>query len=232
MLVNRQAIGVVLVDMPRTARLIVPDLSVHIVQRGHDGNDCFFEDSDRLAYLNLLREFAPLCGCSLHAYCPMSNHVHLFLTPHSPTSCGLLMKNVGQRYVQRVNARRERSGTLWEGRFYSCLVPTERYALACYRYVDCNPVKPGMVSHPDEYRWSSFRLNARAQAGGFLTPHPVYLALSDDEGRRGAVYRELCDEPLPPHMLRDLRKATRGGYTVGAQPRRPGRPRKIGTDPN
>src|SRR3954467_12999356 len=218
--------------MPRAARLIVPDLSVHIVQRGHDGNDCFFEDGDYFAYLNLLREFAPRCACSVHAYCLMTNHVHLFVTPHAATSCALLMKNVGQRYVQQVNARRERSGTLWEGRFYSCLVPTERYALACYRYVDCNPVKPGMASHPDEYRWSSYRVNARAMRGGFITPHPIYLALAEDDSRRAEAYRQLCDAPLSPELRQDLRTATIGGYAAGIRTRSPGRPKKTGTDPN
>src|SRR5205823_4788647 len=158
-----------------------------------------------------LREFAPLCGCLLHAYCLMTNHVHLFLTPQIPRSCALLMKNVGQRYVQRVNARRERTGTLWEGRYYSCPVPTEHYALACYRYVEFNPVKPGMVRHPDDYRWSSYRLNARSASGGFLSPHPAYVALADDNARRGAAYRELCDVPPSPQMLEDLRRATRRG---------------------
>jgi len=218
--------------MPRAARLIVPDLSVHIVQRGHDGNNCFFGDDDYHAYLSLLQEFAPLCGCAVHAYCLMTNHVHLFLTPQTSGSCALLMKNVGQRYVQRVNARRERSGTLWEGRFYSCLVPTERYALACYRYVDCNPVKPGMVEHPDDYRWSSYRVNARGKVGAFITPHPVYVALADRADRRAVAYRALCDVPLSPETLQDLRKATRGGYAAGTKPRGRGRPRKIGTDPN
>lgn len=218
--------------MPRTARLIVPDLSVHIVQRGHDGNDCFFSDEDYFAYLSLLREFAPRCACSVHAYCLMTNHVHLFLTPHTTAACALLMKNIGQRYVQRINALRKRSGTLWEGRFYSCLVPTERYALACYRYVECNPVKPGMVVHPDEYRWSSYRLNARTPATEFITPHPAYLALGDAPARRAETYRRLCEAPLPPETLQALRKATRGGYAAGTTPRKPGRPRKLGTDPN
>jgi putative transposase len=161
----------------------------------------------------------------------MTNHVHLFLTSHAPRSCSLLMKNVGQRYVQRINARHERSGTLWEGRFYSCPVLTERYALACYRYVECNPVKPGMVRRPDEYPWSSYRLNARAAVGGFLTPHPAYLALGEEEARRGAAYRKLCDEPLPVETLNDLRRATRRGYAAGTPQKRRGR-RKMGSDPN
>jgi putative transposase len=211
-------------------RVIVPDLSVHIVQRGHDGEDCFFEEADYLAYLSLLREFAPLCGCLVHAYCLMTNHVHLFLTPQVPHACAWLMKNVGQRYVQRVNARRERTGTLWEGRYYSCPVPTERYALACYRYVECNPVKPGMIRHPDDYRWSSYRWNARSARDGFLSPHPAYLALANDESPRGAAYRALCDAPLAPQMLEDLRRATRRGYAAGTPRGRPGRKKK-GSDP-
>ena len=204
--------------------------SWRIVQRGHDGNDCFFEDGDYLTYVHLLREFAPSCGCLLHAYCLMTNHVHLFLTPTAPRSCALLMKNVGQRYVQRINSRRERSGTLWEGRFYSCPVPSERYALACYRYVDCNPVKPGMVAHPDDYRWSSYRVNARASFAGFVTPHPVYMTLGQDDTGRAAAYRMICDVPLDAKEREALRRATRRGYAAGTEPRKRGRPgKKMGT---
>ena len=209
--------------MARTARLIIPDLSVHIVQRGHGGQDCFFDDSDYFYYLDLLSTFAERCSCSVHAYCLMTNHVHLFLTPRASKSCAHLMKEVGQRYVQRVNARRERSGTLWEGRFYSCLVPTERYALACYRYVECNPVKPGMVAHPLEYRWSSYRVNTGA-ASTWLSPHDAYLAIAEDPERRAARYAELCAEPLAPELVEDLRKATRRGYAAGTKPRSRGRP--------
>jgi putative transposase len=210
--------------MPRTARLVIPELSVHIVQRGHDGHDCFFEDADYLSYVNLLRDFAPRSMCSLHAYCLMTNHVHLFLTPHAADSCAQLMKNVGQRYVQRVNARRSRSGTLWEGRFYSCLVPAERYAVACYRYVECNPVKPGMVAQAGDYRWSSYSVNAGMASDALITPHPAYVALAEDQARRGDVYKELCEEPLPQPLAEDLRRATRRGQVAGTPARSRGRP--------
>jgi len=220
--------------MARTPRIVIPDLSVHIVQRGHDGHATFFDERDYVAYLDLLCEFAPRSGCSLHAYCLMTNHVHLFLTPRAPESCAMLMKNVGQRYVQRINKLRQRSGTLWEGRFYSCLVPDERYALHCYRYVECNPVKPGMVKHPGEYRWSSYQRNVEGLSGSFLTPHAAYLALAEDEGTRTAAYRALCDVPLPPEAVDDLRKATRRGRVVGTPSRSRGRPwqmRKMGSVP-
>jgi putative transposase len=212
--------------MARTARLVIPELSVHIVQRGHDGQACFFQATDYLFYLDLLREFSLLASCSVHAYCLMTNHVHLFITPHAANSCAQLMKNVGQRYVQRVNARRSRSGTLWEGRFYSCLVPTERYAVACYRYVECNPVKPGMVAKAADYRWSSYAANAGTTSDSLITPHAAYLALAEDPARRIDVYKALCEQPLPQQLVAELRRATRRGQAAGTAPRPRGRPWK------
>lgn len=209
----------VLSSMARTARVVIPDLSVHIVQRGHDGDNCFFDETDYRTYIDLLNRFAPQCGCSVHAFCLMTNHVHILLTPHAVDSCARLMKNVGQRYVQRVNARLGRSGTLWEGRFYSCLVPGERYALTCYRYVDCNPVRPGMVNDPGEYPWSSYRMNA---GGGqsWLVPHAAYLAISQDAERRAVAYRDLCALPIATEDRNEFRRATRRGYAVGSPRKR------------
>jgi len=221
--------------MARIARVVIPEMSVHIVQRGHDRHDCFFDEVDYLAYIYLLGTFAARCGCSVHAYCLMTNHVHLFLTPHTPDSCARLMKNVGQRYVQRVNARLGRSGTLWEGRFFSCLVPSERYALNCYRYVERNPVRPGMVSDPGDYRWSSYHANSRGGQQGWIVPHAAYLGIAEDAERRGAAYRALCALPLPAQAVEEIRKATRRGYPVGSPARRRGRPRaaaKMGSVPN
>ena len=211
--------------MPRTRRFVIPDLSLHVVQRGHDGDDCFFEEADYVAYLDYLGTFAARFGCSVHAYCLMTNHVHLFLTPSTSDGCSLLMKNIGQRHVQRINARRQRSGTLWEGRFYSCPVPTERYALACYRYIEFNPVEAAMVAHPREYRWSSYGAKARGGANAVVSPHPAYAALGSDWGARGKAYAGLFDRPLEQSVVDEIRKATRGGYVMGA-PRKPrGRPK-------
>jgi putative transposase len=166
----------------------------------------------------------------------MTNHVHLLVTPHMPDSCAKVIKNVGQRHVQRINSRRNRTGTLWEGRFYSCPVATERYALACYRYIETNPVRAGMVRQPWDYEWSSYRANAAGEPNGLVTPHPAYLAIAQDAEMRGPGYRQLCEECLDEETLREIRKATRGGYAIGT-PRRPrGRPRpavmrKIGSVP-
>jgi putative transposase len=209
--------------MPRAARVVVPDVSLHVVQRGHDQRDCFFEEGDYLAYLDYLREFGARFRCAVHAYCLMTNHVHVFVTPHDAEGCAQMMKFTAQHYVNRINRRLGRSGTLWEGRFYSCLVPSERYALACYRYIELNPVEAGMVASPAGYRWSSYAANSSARNGDFLKPHAAYEALGIDDSTRASGYIALFDLPLDPKLIEDIRKATRGGYAVGA-PRKRGRP--------
>ena len=210
--------------MPRTARIVIPDLSLHVVQRGHDRHDCFFDETDYDAYLNYLATFAARFGCSIHAYCLMTNHVHLFLTPQTAEACTQLMRHIGQYYVQRVNKRLSRSGTLWEGRFHSSLVGSERYALGCYRYIELNPVEAKMVSHPRDYRWSSYIANVRGVAGSFLTPHPAYAALAPEATARGNAYAGLFAAPLERELVDDIRRATRGGYVVGTKRRPRGRP--------
>ena len=113
--------------MPRRARLSVPGIPWHIIQRGNNRTACFYADEDYRLYLEHLTELSAKFGCAVHAYVLMTNHVHLLLTPEKEESAALLMKHLGQRYVQYVNRTYRRSGTLWEGRFCSCLAQFEEY---------------------------------------------------------------------------------------------------------
>jgi len=212
--------------MPRAARSVLAGVPLHVVQRGINREPCFFDERDYLAYLGYLGEFSALFGCSLHAYCLMGNHVHLLLTPRAPDACALLMKRLGQCYVQRVNHRLGRSGTLWEGRFHSCLVNSDRYVLACYRYIELNPVRAGMVAAPDEYRWSSHTANTSVVPDGMLQVHPSFLALGEGPEARAAVYRSMCGRPVLETELDEIRRATRVGYVVGTKRKSRGRPFK------
>jgi putative transposase len=200
--------------MPRGARLVVPDVAMHIVQRGHDRRDCFRHDTDYLVYLANLRDLSKQTGCALHAYCLMTNHVHLLLTPSSAQACARLMRNLGQRYVQYFNRRYQRSGTLWEGRFRSCLVDSAPYVIACHRYIERNPVRAGMVSSTAEYRWSSYDGNAGLAANALLTPHVEYLALSNDDRLRHAAYQDLFGAEEDQAFLAAIRDATNGGFAL------------------
>ena len=210
--------------MPRTARLVVPGVALHVTHRAHNRAQCFFTEGDFGLYLGLLGHFAKEHACAVHAYCLMTNHVHLLLTPQSEDGCALMMKRLAQCYAQHVNKSHERNGSLWQGRFHSCIVTTERYALACYRYVELNPVNAGMVRHPGDYRWSSYRANAEGTPDRLIEPHPAYPGIN--------AYRGLFNEALDENLVDELRKATRGGYATGTLRRSRGRQmRKMGTVP-
>jgi len=148
--------------------LSLPGIPWHIIQRGNNRSVCFHGEQDYQFYLHCLKEFADKFGCAVHAYVLMTNHVHLLLTPAREDSARLLMKHLGQRYVQYINRTYQRSGTLWEGRFRSCLTQSEEYVLACYRYIELNPVRAGMVMRPQDYRWTSYHANGLGKASAHL----------------------------------------------------------------
>lgn len=201
--------------MPRRPRLILPGIPLHIIQRGNNRQACFFADEDYHFYLDCLHEYAQKADCAIHAYILMTNHVHILLTPAKENSAGELMKRLGQRYVQYINRTYKRSGTLWEGRFRSCIIQQENYLLACQRYIELNPVRAAMVEHPEEYRWSSYRTNAQGESNALLRPHPIYLDLGKMEEERHAAYRELFRFHLEPGVIDNIRNATNGNFVVG-----------------
>jgi len=145
--------------MPRQPRLEVVGLPHHIVQRGVDRQAVFFDHQCYLEYLHLLSAYAGHLEVSVHGWCLMTNHVHLLLTPSVPGTLSRLMQNLNRLYVQRINARFERTGHLWAGRFNASVVGSERYLLSCMRYIELNPVRAGMVAHPQSYPWSSWHAN-------------------------------------------------------------------------
>ena len=177
--------------MPRRARLSLAGIPWHIIQRGNNRSVCFFSEEDYRRYLDDLTDLSGRFGCAIHAYVLMTNHVHLLLTPEKADSAALMMKHLGQRYVQYVNRTYRRSGTLWEGRFRSCLTQSEDYVLACYRYIELNPVRAAMVNRPQDYRWSSYHANAQGKIDRVLTPHAEYLRLARDDTDRREAYRAL-----------------------------------------
>lgn len=200
--------------MPRLARLVLPDVALHVVQRGHNRQACFREDTDRMVYLVLLRDGIKKSRCVLHAYCLMTNHVHLLLTPPDASACGILMRNLGQRYVQYFNSRYDRRGTLWEGRPYSCLVDSTKYVLGCYRYIELNPVRAEMVASAAAYKWSSYEANGGGSDDPLVSPHTEYLALGNDPHARREAYRQLFPAADDPDFLAEIRDATNGGYPL------------------
>lgn len=201
--------------MARKPRPLLVGYPVHIIQRGNDRKACFFADEDYQFFRDSLAEFAPRFKCALHAYVLMTNHTHLLLTPEIPEGPSLLMKFLGQRYVQYINKTYRRTGTLWEGRFRLGVVQSEQYVLACYRYIELNPVRANMVEHPADYRWSSYGANGAGAPVPWLTPHDQYVALGRTGNERLLAYQSLFNSALNPEVLRQIRNAGHYGRAVG-----------------
>ena len=204
--------------MARSARLLLPGCPLHVIQRGHLRQPCFFQRSDYLVYLDWLHEYSRFNGVAIHAYVLMTNHVHLLVSTEEVELLSAFMKGVSQRYTQYLNRRFERKGTWWEGRFRSSPVPVEKYFLVCQRYIELNPVRASMVDSADRYSWSSYAGNAGIGTDELLTPHFTYLALDACRDQRHAAYQALFVESIPPVYIDEIRNAVAGGYPIGKPP--------------
>jgi putative transposase len=201
--------------MPRKPRYYLPGVPCHVIQRGHNREPCFSAPDDFRYYLQCLREACLKHDAVTHAYVLMTNHVHLLITPAEKDGISRVLQTVGRRYVQYVNASYRRSGTLWEGRHKASLIDTEHYLMACYRYIELNPVRAGMVRKPGDYPWSSFGANAHGRVDPLIQPHDVYLALGANEAERQRTYRELFRQDLEPADVQSLRTAINLCVPVG-----------------
>jgi putative transposase len=191
--------------MPRRPRLLLPGNPLHVTQRGVNRCAIFVDDLDRNHFHDLLcKAMAEHC-INVHAYVFMGNHVHLLLTSPHREALSRAMRNFGQCYVQAFNKRHRRSGTLWQGRFKSCLVDTDRYLMAVYRYIELNPVRAAMVALPEQYRWSSVHANLGLREDPLITSHPVFLAQDHDPQVRAAAYRTLLREGIGEDELLSIR---------------------------
>jgi putative transposase len=186
----------------------------HVIQRGVNRSHCFADDLDRQRYVGWLKDHAEQNRCAIHAYVLMTNHVHLLVTPATEDGLSRTMKAIGERYVRHFNRRHGRTGTLWEGRFRSNVVQSERYLLTCQMYIELNPVRADMTRHPAEYAWSSYRENAGVLATGLVTPHELYLRLGKDPQQRAAAYQALFRLQHSNTELAAIRDAVNGGFAL------------------
>jgi putative transposase len=176
--------------------MYLPGYPYHIVQRGNNREACFVEIENYQFYLELWKECSQRYGVDVHAYCLMTNHIHFLVTPRYKDSISRVTREVGSRYGYYFNKSYKRTGTLWEGRHKSSLVQSDRYLLTCMRYIELNPVTAGMVSKPEEYRWSSYMVNAWSGPSN-VVPHAEYLKLGSDSQTRHHAYRELFKYQMP-----------------------------------
>jgi len=201
--------------MARLPRLTLPGYPHHIIQRGNNRQAIFASVADYQMLLDLLAENANKFGVAIHAYVLMSNHFHLLVTPQTTDGLPQMMQAVGRRYVRHFNDTQKRSGTLWEGRYKSTLIQTERYLLACMVYIDLNPVRAGLVAQARDYPWSSYGHYAGLRSDKLVSPHPLIWELGNTPFAREAAYAELVQTGINLTQQAELTDSTLTGWALG-----------------
>ena len=202
--------------MPRTARVLLPSTAHHVVQRGHNRASVFAGDEDFQIYLDTLSEWKTGLGVRIYAYCLMTNHVHLIVMLGEDVSVlGKLMRRVAGRQTRHVNRVEGRTGTLWDGRYKASPIQTDRYLLACMRYVEMNPVRARMVGHAEAYQWSSYRRKVGLDPRGWLDQDPCFIALGENEAERAAQYASFVATRATADESALIREAVRRNQLTG-----------------
>ncbi len=201
--------------MARLPRLTLPGYPHHVIQRGNNRQAIFSRVADYQTLLALLEEYAKKFSVAIHAYVLMSNHFHLLATPQTGDGLPQMMQAVGRRYVRYFNDHQKRSGTLWEGRYKSTLIQTERYLLACMAYIDLNPVRGALVPQAADYPWSSYGHYAGLRSDPLITPHPLVWELGNTPFAREAAYAELVQSGINPAQQVAITAATVRGWALG-----------------
>ena len=203
--------------MARLPRIVAPGCTLHILQRGINRQAIFLSLEDYAHYLECLRRASERVDCDIHAYVLMTNHVHLLLTPKTTMGPSRMMQVIGRSYVRYINEAYNRTGTLWDGRYKSALIDSSHYLLPCCRYIELNPVRAGIVSRPEQYRWSSYCGNALFEMNTLVTPHELYDQLGNTKLTRAAAYRVLFDSQPDQTVIDMIRGATEAGNVIGGK---------------
>jgi len=229
--------------MARLPRLVVPSQPHHVIQRGAGQQPVFIDTQDHRLFLEHLQTAAKKFNVALHAYVLMSNHIHLLATPVESTGLAKMMQWIGRYYVPYFNQKYGRCGTLWQGRYKTAVIDSERYFLICSRYIEMNAVRAGIVAAPENYLWSSYHHHVGERQDALITEHPLYWALGNTPFAREAAYRQLIQQALPNDAVTMLTNSTLKGWAVGSkefkaalerktlqrvQPAKRGRPRLAG----
>lgn len=219
--------------MPRIARIIALDYPHHVTQRGTNRLEIFLDDRDRLFMLECLKTLADKTLTKIWAYCLMDNHFHSLLVPRKEGGLGRCLHGATFRYAQYFNKRYERSGRLWQNRYFSCPIDKETYLWAVIRYIENNPVRTGIVENATDWKWSTAKAHVEGIYDKFLT-YPDWLDESERENY-SKFLKESSDDKL-------IRRATTTGRPLGSEgfvetiekklnrilkPKKGGRPRKL-----
>ncbi|MFO7983949.1 MAG: transposase [Desulfuromonadales bacterium] len=200
--------------MPRKPRIHFPGAFYHVMLRGNHGQDVFFDQTDRSRFCFLLQEGTIRFGYRIHAFCLMTNHVHLVVQVNQ-TPLSRIMQNLGFRYTQYFNRRQKKTGHLFQGRYKALLIDAESYLLELVRYIHLNPVRAGVVEQPDAYAWSAHRAYLGLENLPLLTTDWVYVQFGQDADESRRRYEQFVTEGLRENFRPEFHRGSFEGRALG-----------------
>lgn len=177
--------------MTRNARLVPMEGYLHVMCRGNNRRKVFIKPCDCRFYLGLAAKYKREAGVKIIHYCLMPNHVHFMLGVKSESRLSRFMQRLNLSYFFHYQNKREYIGHLWQGRFKSTVVDTDRYFVQCGKYIELNPVRAGLSERPEDYMFSSFRYYAYGERDYLLDEDPAYCLFGDTPAERQDAYRDL-----------------------------------------
>lgn len=203
--------------MPRKPRFYLPDYPVHIVQRGHNKNNVFFEHEDYKAYLDWLQEGSEWYEVPIHAYALLPNEIHILASPPDKQAASRMMQYQGRRYVPYVNATYGKTGTIWQGRYKASLIDPDTYLINCMLYIESLAVRSGLSKSPGPYKWSSYKFNAQGKKNVLVTPQAAYNTLASNDKKRQQQYTALAKAGISDEVISDIHDAWQTGTPLGSE---------------
>jgi putative transposase len=194
--------------MPRIARIVAVGYPHHIVQRGNNKEEVFQHKKDYEKYLSLLERYSTEKKVNILAYCLMPNHAHLLMKPLEEKALCKMMQGVTLCYTQKFNYKNDRTGRLWECRYHSTIVDSDKYLWAVSRYIENNPARAGIVKRPQDYPYSSAKAHILGE-GNALLREPLFY---EDETHS---YRKFMEVEEDKGGLNEIRRQTKLGKPLG-----------------
>lgn len=194
--------------MARIPRVELIDYPHHVTQRGNRRQQTFFKDTDYRAYMRLVADAKEKARVSVLAYCLMPNHVHFVVVPSEPGGLSRLLQHPHRRYARRINKRMEWQGHLWQSRFYSCPMD-EEHLIAAVRYVELNPVRAGLRSNPQDWRWSSVHAHLKREDDLIVDVDPMLERIHD--------WDTYLSESAPDSIIESVRENSSSGRPAGGE---------------
>lgn len=202
--------------MPRKPRFYLPDYPVHIVQRGHNQNNVFFETADYKAYLDWLQEGSEWYEVPIHAYALLPNEIHILASPPSGEAASRMMQYQGRCYVPYVNNSYGKTGTLWQGRYKASLIDPDSALLDSMVYIETLPVLRGLTKSPGPYKWSSYKRNTQGKKNHLITPHKAYRKLAKKTATQEKKYEKQAKAGLDKETVRQIEECWQTGTPFGS----------------